>query len=248
MNRYVVYILAVQLSLSVVSPVSAQEVYFNDFEAPIDPLSEWSNIPENDIISDGSTTPGTPQRSEDRFLGQFSGSSGTSLTLNDLPAHTEIIVSFDLYILRTWDGNGHSGPDIWDLSIQGGPMLLHTTFSNTGIQANQKQDYPDNYPGGDNPARTGADESNTLGFTVVDYSNEVMDTVYHFYGDNNFDVPHTEISIVLDFSGIVGSTIVHGVYDESWGLDNVRVEAIPEPCTIFLLALGGAALLKRRKM
>lgn len=231
----------------IILPVSAQVIYFNDFENLLDPLDEWSNVPENDIILDGNVTPGTPQHSLDRFLGQFSGSETTSLTLNNLPSHTEVKLSFDLYIIRTWDGNGPTGPDIWALSV-GEQSLLHTTFSNTGIQANQKQDYPDTYPGGDNEARTGAAESNTLGFTVVDYNDEVMDTVYSFYDENSLIFPHTENSLVLDFSGIaLQSDIVHGVYDESWGIDNVRVEAIPEPCTLFLLGLGGLGLLRKRR-
>ena len=242
MTQHIVIVVVLGM---IVAPVSAEMIYFNDFESSLDPLSEWSNIPENDTILDGSVTPGTPQHPADRFLGQFSGSEVTSLTINNLPTHTEVRISFDLYIIRTWDGNGPSGPDVWDLGVDGEPMLLHTTFSNTGIQASQGQDYPDNYPEGDNPARTGAAESNTLGFTVVDYSNEVMDTVYHFNGENSFDFAHTESSVVLNFSGFVESTLVHGVYDESWGIDNVRIEAIPEPCTLFLLTLGSSAVRRR---
>ena len=222
---------------------AAEVSYLNDFENPSDPLSEWSSDPRIE-----NTTPGTLQHDTDRFLGQFSGNESTSLTLNNLPSHTDVTVSFDLYVIRTWDGNGPSGPDIWELSVDGGQSLLYTTFSNTGIQANQKQDYPDTYPGGDNPARTGAAESNTLGFTVVDYNNEVMDTVYRFYDENSFNFPHTESSLVLNFSGIIDSAIVHGVYDESWGIDNIKVEAIPEPCSLFLLVLGGLALRRRRRV
>jgi hypothetical protein len=50
-----------------------QEGYFNDFENPADPLSEWSN-PATDITPEGGR----------RFLGQF-GSETVELTLTDLP-------------------------------------------------------------------------------------------------------------------------------------------------------------------
>ncbi|MEI6781088.1 MAG: immunoglobulin domain-containing protein, partial [Verrucomicrobiota bacterium] len=65
-----------------------------------------------------------------RFLGQF-GNGTVYLTLNGLPAHQGVTVSFELFIIRSWDG-GWAGPegDIWDLSLGAGPTLLHTTFNN----------------------------------------------------------------------------------------------------------------------
>jgi hypothetical protein len=162
------------LILSFVQPIMSNVVYYNDFEDSSETLTEWSYNPQFQ-----NTTPGTVQHASDRFIGQFSGNESTILSLYNLPSHNEIKVSFDLYIIRTWDGNApplpRAGPDIWDLSIVGEQTLLHTTFSNTGIEANQYQAYPDNFPGGNYPARTGAAESNTLGFTVVDYGGEIMD-------------------------------------------------------------------------
>jgi hypothetical protein len=234
------------LILSFVQPIMSNVIYYNDFEDSSEALTEWSYNPQFQNI-----TPGTVQHASDRFIGQFSGNESTILSLYNLPSHNEIKVSFDLYIIRTWDGNApplpRAGPDIWDLSIVGEQTLLHTTFSNTGIEANQNQAYPDNFPGGNYPARTGAAESNTLGFTVVDYGGEIMDTVYHFYDDKSFPFTHVGSSLMLNFSGIIDSTIVYGVFDESWGIDNVRVDAIPESCTLGLLALGGLAVARRRR-
>ena len=108
-------------------------------------------------------------------------------------------------IEQSWDGNDNTyGPDIWDLSVQDGPTLLHTTFSK-----GQRQAYPDTYPGGDHPARTGALENNSLGYSFYG------DSVYHL----SFTFPHSANSLVLVFS----ASGLQGLGDESWGLDNVNV-------------------------
>ena len=139
-------------------------VYSNDFEGDIGP--EWSS----------KLTSVTPAGAR-RFLGQF-GNDVVQLSLSDLPSHSNVTVSFDLFVIGSWDGNGNycCGPDVWKLSINDGPVLLHTTFSNTGGEGN-RQAYPDMYPGGDHPARSGATENFTLGYPR--YGSEWGDAVYH---------------------------------------------------------------------
>lgn len=107
-----------------------QVVYSNDFEGVVGP--EWSNT-STDMTPTGDRS----------FLGQFSNDT-VSLTLTDLPQHTDVAVSFDLFIIRSMDGNGDccGGPEIFDLNVASGPTLLHTTFSNTGSVGN-RQAYPD---------------------------------------------------------------------------------------------------------
>jgi len=187
-------------------------VYSNDFEGSIGP--EWSND-TND------TTPGTPEHAADRFLGQFYADDGVVLTLNNLPSHTELTLSFDLYIIKTWDGisSGYVQPDIWDLSVSGGSTLLHTTFGNyVGIR---RQSYPGTYPGGDYESRTGAAENNTLGFTFEDSG--IKDSVYSFDGAESFTFFHSDDSISLVFSGDIGDINPN---EESWGIDNIEVSII----------------------
>jgi hypothetical protein len=75
-------------------------LYSSDFEDTNDLLSEWSN-------SSTDITPGTGPHPTDRFLGQFINDTVT-LTLNDLPAHNNIAVSFDLYVIRTWDSGDNA--------------------------------------------------------------------------------------------------------------------------------------------
>lgn len=122
-------------------------VYSNDFEGAVG--AEWSSI-----LTD--TTPIGGRR----FLGEF-GNDTVTLSLSSLPLHAQISISFDLFIIRSWDGNrvilqgNPVGPDEWDFRVAGGPALLHTTFSQhppSGL--NFPQAYPDTYPGGSNPAHT----------------------------------------------------------------------------------------------
>ena len=65
----------------------------------------------------------------------------------------------------------------------------------------------------------GAVEVNTLGYTHPNLG--PADAVYHFTLPFN----HTASSVILDFRGLN----LQDIADESWGLDNVRVEAINAP-------------------
>ena len=127
-----------------------------------------------------------------------------------------LTVSFDLFILKSWDGNSTDyGPDRFQLAVRNGTMLLDTTFSNYEPIT---QGYPgtltDSYP-----PKTGARESNTLGYTHPNLG--VADAVYHLA----FSFDHRDSSVILDFRGLN----LQDNADESWGLDNVRVEAINAP-------------------
>ena len=96
--------------------------------------------------------------------------------------------------------------------------MLHTTFSNISHIEGYSQAYPDAYPGGDYPARTGAAENNTLGYTFDD---RPLDSVYQL----GFTFPHSAGSLVLNFSAFG----LQELWDESWGLDNVEVSVIAKP-------------------
>jgi choice-of-anchor C domain-containing protein len=189
-------------SLGAASSSKAQTFYSSTFESGAGP--EWS-------VQKTDTTPVGARR----FLGQF-GDGGVTLSLNALPAHSGLRVSFDLYLIRSWDGNSASaGPDTWSANVVGGPHLLLTTFSN---YADGVQSYPATYPGPSVPGLTGATEINTLGYKFDD---RPRDAVYH----RVFDVYDSAPAIALHFSASSGETPAL----ESWGLDNVRVEAATPP-------------------
>jgi hypothetical protein len=185
------------------------EVYFNNFE--VGAGNQWS-IPRL------SQTP-----SGRHFLGEF-GSEGTVLSLSNLPRHSDVTVAFDLYIIRTWDGNqieytwpqGFNqpdevvGPDVWGLRADG-VSLLSTTFANWESLL-FRQAYPGSFPGGDYLARSGAAENNTLGYTA---GGMPMDAVYHL----TFTFPHSSNTLGVNFAALG----LQALADESWGLDNVRV-------------------------
>jgi hypothetical protein len=226
MEKITLRLVAVLIGIALTSAASitnAGVFYSNDFESAVGP--EWSNT-STDLTPVGNR----------RFLGQF-GNDIVSLSLHNLPAHEEVTVSFDLFVIRSWDGIGNltGGPDVWELGVANGLILLnqtllHTTFSNTEEVGNL-QSYPDFHPGGVYPGGTGAAEKDTLG--------------YNLYGDSvyalSYTFSHSNSSLSLYF-------LAYGLQelsDESWGIDNVTV--IPEPATICLLGLGALSLLRRKR-
>ncbi|MBC7772118.1 MAG: hypothetical protein H7210_06470 [Pyrinomonadaceae bacterium] len=141
---------------------------------------------------------------------------GEPNALTILPTHTRLRVLFDLFILKSWDGNHPDfGPDTFQFGVRNGPTLLDTTFSNyEPITQGFPGTLTDSYP-----PKTGAIESNTLGFTHPNLG--VADAVYRL----TYTFEHTDATVILDFRG----ANLQGIGDESWGLDNVRVEALNLP-------------------
>lgn len=178
-----------------------QLVYANNFEGTVG--GEWS-VPQ--AIS---TTPVGGRK----FLGEFANTVAT-LQLPNLPSHTQLSIRFDLFILKSWDGNRTEfGPDMFQLSVRGGPTMIYSTFSTYTTQS---------YPGASTDsfaANTGAVEINSLGYTHSNLG--PADAVYRLTVTLN----HVASSVTLDFSGVN----LQEIGDESWGLDNVRVEAITTP-------------------
>ena len=201
------------LGCDLFGPPSVTEAYRSGFEGQVS--AAWS-------IQRTETTP----VGDRAFLGPFANDI-LNLKLPDLPPHTRVEVVFDLFIMGSWEGNASVdargravGPDVWRLSAAGGPELIRTTFSNVGfIERYDHQAYPDAYPDGDHPARTGADESNSLGylhnFPDLGIGTRPVDTVYHM----GFSFEHDDplLWLVFEASGLTGHT------DENWGLDNVTV-------------------------
>ena len=187
-----------------------ETVYFNDFEYQAGP--EWSN--DNiDVTPIG----------ERHFLGQF-GNDSVTLSLSNLPSHIKVRLTFDLYVIRTWDGddvNGY-GLDLWSLKFNDDTKLIETTFCNHEGSPTNTQSYPDNYPGSGMPPLTGAAETFSLGytFTIGDGSTINEDSVYNM----SFTITDSNQSISFNFAG----SGLQDLTDESWGLDNVWVEIIME--------------------
>jgi len=194
-------------------PPSVTLAYESNFEGTVE--SVWS-VQRTETTPVGSRT----------FLGPFDNEI-LNLKLLNLPPHSRVEVVFDLFIMGSWEGNASVdprgravGPDVWRLSVASGPELIQTTFSNVGfIERYDHQAYPDSYPDGDHPARTGADESNSLGylhnFPDLGVGTRPVDTVYNM--TFSFDHDDALLWLVFEASGLTGHT------DENWGLDNVTV-------------------------
>jgi ankyrin repeat protein len=234
------------LGLPVASASAAEEiVYANDFQSkPGSSFPEWSSSPisySSKFTPPGSGSVAAPAvtnvespKGGRRFLGEFGGPridptartrvrQSIGLALTDLPRHSEATVSFDLLILKSWDGNSAQyGPDRWSLRVKNGPTLIETTFSNNrkveSDRSLQSYPRPGSFP------QEGAAAVNTLG--------------YAFFGDSTYHMSisfqHTDDALTLEFTGDLFEG--KGTGDESWGLDDVRVslkaETGPKPARV----------------
>ena len=200
---------------------AAEKVHSSDFNDPAKISNAWSvattTLPPVDEVAHG------PKKKPRRFLGEFTNET-VSLSLKSLPKHDFVRVSFDLLILKNWDGLGSvgldgtfAGPEYWGLQLDDGPLLLHAAFANgpVGIRADRRrQTFPSLLPGEHVPARTGASASNTLG-----YDRDLGgDTTYKL----KFLIPHAADAIKFSFFG----DNLPQVEEQSWGMDNVVVEVL----------------------
>ena len=143
--------------------------------------------------------------------------TASTLTLTNLPTHTSIDVNFLLAIINSWDGlsaaNPTQAPDFFNVRVDG-TLIFHGSFDNFRQGANQGYVAPAGvqltpYPLVD------------LGFISTSPVNAV-DSAWNMGLDPLFDnIPHTASTLRIDFfadgAGFQGGT------NESWGIDNLRV-------------------------
>ncbi len=178
---------AVQASLLLLSPndvpaPAPQPIYSQDFSGTVGP--EWSSAQ--------TSNPPSGSRS---FLGTFD-SDMVTLAVQNLPDHSKVTVSFDLYIIGSWSGH------TWGVNIDG-VGEQRSTFSNSTASP---QSFPVWNATASNPARSGAVEVNTLGYATGDAVYKVKLTV-----------DHSDPALRLDFFG-------ENLGSQQWGLDNVQVQ------------------------
>jgi hypothetical protein len=190
--------------------LQAALLYTADFEGAIG--AEWST---NRV----SVTPIGGRK----FLGDF-GNNTVTLSLTNLSTNTPLTLEFDLFVLRTWDGNSSSaGPDLFRVDI-GPTRVLNTTFKQPGSLP--RQSYPSNYLSGEHAAMTGAREINSLGYNS---SGTPMNSVYHL----SFAFVATNAAQTFMFSALN----LEGLNNESWGIDNVVI-ADGTPPSVAITAPG----------
>jgi len=172
-----------------------------------------------------------------QFHGPFTNDI-VRISADNLPAHPFLEISFDLLILRTWDGSSpmserahpqDPGPDFFRVALTDGPTLLYTTFSNRpdddSFRADSKwQMYPSQVPGTHLDPQTGADAKNTLGYAYPWPGPSTfypMDATYHI----KFIIPHNSAKATLELGGMNLSSPI----DESWGITNLQFRPITDP-------------------
>jgi len=211
MNKKLLFIIVFFLAISCNTHVSKQVVvYNNDFES-----GDLTNI-YGGIID---------QFNGSNVLGQYNNGY-FSLTLNSLPKHDLITISFDLYIHDTWDGDKPppDGPDIWEMVVDGNPYV-NATFSNSPCGAGvfcSPQSYPSNYPNFYNDPKTGAYRTDLPG--VCSMKNVIGWTTQYKIVKT---FTHTNNTLVLQcLDKLVQTNTPDPKCDESWSVDNINIQAI----------------------
>jgi hypothetical protein len=185
-------------------------VYENNFE------EDKINGIHNAVISDYNGS---------KVLGRYS-TGGFDLSIEELPSHDLIQVSFDLYIHDHWRGNSQSGikdsSDIWIMNFDGNNEK-YTTFSNQkcldsscGFQA-----YPGNYPFPDNPPGANAFKTDLPGMcnsvTGGTSKYRIVRTTYH-------TAPSFHLGCYAQLFAHQNS--VDPLCEASWSIDNLKIKVI----------------------
>ena len=215
-------LLAVAAAAAGAGPAAAAVVYSNDFS----------------VDAAGFSGAGSVQTAPDgtKFLGFLTLGGMADLDLAGLDPHTAVNLTFDLYAIRSLDGNGEfcCGPDGFEVTVDGVTVLLDSTFT---TWSGNSQNYPvagSAYSSG----KTGG-SADAFGYGVYYGPADI----YRF----SFDIPSAASSIKFSFSGNTDQDWD----DEGFGIDNVVVSttAVPEPSTyaLMLAGLGLGGLMVRRR-
>ena len=206
----------------------ADIAYRNDFQLGAGP--EWSDR----------TVDLAPLHGQ-RILGQF-GNQTVRLTIPEIREGDLVRLDFDFCAIRTWDGNAGGGalePDMFSVGVGGGPVLLAETFSVGDIDSRQRMSYGAGISGAAaNHSRWGAIANDSLGYPWL---HRTLDATWRLSFE--FLAPADGLEVWFRGSGL------QELADESWGLDNVTVEAVTVPTqgSVALLGAGTIIMCRRRR-
>lgn len=133
-------------------------------------------------------------------------------------------LSFDFYAIDSWDGDDtRYGPDRFEVLING-----ESRFNESFANQHEYQSYA----------------QPTVGPVHLGYNTTAKDSIYRAI-TIPFTIDAASTDIVFDFQAIG----LQSIYDESWGIDNVRMsyDLVPAPAGAGLMALGGLGLARRRR-
>jgi hypothetical protein len=199
-----------EIAMAKGGPAPLPTVSSETFETGTASLSNWSSS----LLS---TSLGSSKMAATGYLGRF-GNENVSLSV---PAGlSTVTISFDLYIIGTWDGAGQQGygSDRWQIAVSrdgGDPVnVFHTSFSN---QATKPQNFPKEIDLGTSPNDKGAAAVNALGYPKASGKFDVGDAIYHL----TYKVSNPSRGALVFYFRT--TTELQDLSDESWGLDNVVI-------------------------
>jgi hypothetical protein len=147
----------------------------------------------------------------------------STIQLSGLPAHTGIELKFLLAIIDTWDGNGG---DFFHVDVDGTSIFKETFYNGSGSPS---QSY--NPPPGV-----------TIEHNVNRAVESSLDSLYNMGLDTQHFgmIPHTASTLRVDF--YADGPNWNRPANESWAIDNVTVNLVPEPSGAALAIIGACAL------
>lgn len=229
--------LAVSLGLGAMSPARAEVVFSTNFESGL-PVQVSPGLAQVEGVQFFAGLGPVASPFAGSFLRSPTGNEIT-LTLTDLPGHTEISLGFLLAAIDSLDGTG-SFPqgDFLRITLDG-VQVFRESFANA--TASQVQSYVPP-PGGELARRV------DLGFEGP--GSYYTDSAYDMFLEPTLqNLAHTASSAVFTF--VMEGPGVQELSDESWAMDQltVSVTPVPEPSAVWLALAGlaGAGWLGRRR-
>lgn len=209
-------------------------IFSDDFNGPLS--AEFSGIANTESVQgyEGFGHVGN------QFSGKFLRNNGGTydhliLTLSNLASHNSVSLSFLFAAIDTWDGSEAFGPDILNVTVDG-ISILSETFDTQ--QSGVDQSYVP-------PPGVLLNPRVDRGFSYMN----TTDDGYDMGLDPRFSaIPHSSSTLTVEwFASGAGH---EGPFNESWAIDNVRVEieTVPEPMSFAVLTIGGLGLMLVNKV
>ncbi len=199
--------------------------------------ANWGSESQTGGAASSPNTVTAPAGNGTTFLGRFQ--EVTTMAILAMPANvTKYSLTFDLYIIGSWDGrgkqaqSGHFDANVFTVAYRcngasgPGTPMFETSFSN---QLTVQQDFPLPYLQGGNKAGTGSVEKDALGYRG--FQNLSNTPPFRSFGDITYRLTYSGtnpcgagVPLAFVFRSSA-DPVQQNMWDESWGLDNVIVKA-----------------------
>ena len=219
------------------TPATTQVAYFQ-FNGEIEAQTGaglGTDTDDGSIQGNASDLHFVPSNPSNGFVGRFNNTK-TRIILTPTAAVSKYTVDFDLYVIGSWDGrgkqaqSGYFDANVFQVGYRcgGGAVtpIFTTTFSN---QLTVQQDFPLTYLNGGNKAGTGAVKGSIDALGYAGRPDLSHTPSFRSFGDATYHLTYT-------IAGVCGGAAPQFVfsstapgqqsnYDESWGIDNLKLLA-----------------------